>query len=60
VNLGKSCVYFGSNCEDEIKRHPEEVIGIQNEAVSEQYLGLPEQYLGLPTVAALRMKRHLR
>jgi hypothetical protein len=41
VNLGKSSVYFGPGCDEELKNSLKSNIGISSEALSERYLGLP-------------------
>jgi hypothetical protein len=41
VNLGKSSVYFGPGCEENLKNTLKSEIGISSEALSERYLGLP-------------------
>jgi hypothetical protein len=48
VNLGKSSVYFGPGCEEDLKNTLKADIGISSEA----------RYLGLPTVVG-RSKRWL-
>jgi hypothetical protein len=41
VNLGKSSVYFGPGCDEDLKNSLKADIGISSEALSERYLGLP-------------------
>jgi hypothetical protein len=41
VNLQKSSVFFGKGCPNGLKTDLKQVIGIDNEALSERYLGLP-------------------
>jgi hypothetical protein len=41
VNLGKSSVYFGLGCDEDLKNSLKADIGISSEALSERYLGLP-------------------
>jgi hypothetical protein len=41
VNLGKSSVYFGLGCGENLKNTLKSKIGISSEALSKHYLGLP-------------------
>jgi hypothetical protein len=41
VNLGKSSVYFGPGCKENLKNTLRSEIGISSGALSERYLGLP-------------------
>jgi hypothetical protein len=41
VNIHKSAIFFSDNCQDPAKQEMMQIIGIDNEALSEKYLGLP-------------------
>jgi hypothetical protein len=41
VNMQKSFIFFSKGCREEIRTELKDTIGIQCEALSEQYLGLP-------------------